>query len=296
MTKSQFIEIYNQKITKEDENSNKIDDGKTFELRMNVVEEGDFSDLVFDQESKILLLSYPNDQTCGLRMLDYGKYINQGLKDFLSFPANDFGIKAIKASSDMNHVFTGGNDRCLFFFSLGGVAKNTEKNTNDIQDADNLILISKDYLDNNAKSLREVLYKKDLEIQNEEEEFKLDSEKNRSELEEQEKILENTIEEFEAQKLDLKKKKETQIEINEEQLEKNRAEHETKMNKLNSEYEINVKAKMEDLKIEEEKLKDLIKKNNNNIRKLTDDILQDKRKTEEEHKRIIEELSSQIKE
>ena len=34
-------------------------------------------------------------------------------------PANAFGIKAIKASSDMNHVFTGGNDRCLFFFSLG---------------------------------------------------------------------------------------------------------------------------------------------------------------------------------
>jgi chromosome segregation ATPase len=53
---------------------------------------------------------------------------------------------------------------------------------------------------------------------------------------------------------------------------------------------------MEDLKIEEEKLRDLIKKNNNNIRKLTDDILQDKRKTEEEHKKIIEELSSQIKE
>jgi hypothetical protein len=52
---------------------------------------------------------------------------------------------------------------------------------------------------------------------------------------------------------------------------------------------------MEDLKIEEEKLKDLIKKNNNNIRKLTDDILQDKRKTEEEHKKIIEELSSEIK-
>ena len=262
---------------------------------MNVIEEGDFSDLVFDQESKILLLSYPNDQTCGLRMLDYGKYINQGLKDFLAFPANAFGIRAIKASSDMNHVFTGGNDRCLFFFSLGGVAKNTEKNTNDIQDADNLILISKEYLDKNAKSLRQILSKKDLEIQNEEEEFKLDSEKNKNELEEQEKILENTIEEFENQKIDLEKKKKNQIEINEEQLEKNRIEHNNKMNKLNSEHEINIKAKMEDLKIEEEKLKDLIKKNNNNIRKLTDDILQDKRKTEEEHKKIIEELSSEIK-
>ena len=296
LNENQLIEVYNQKIIKEDENSNKIDDGKTFELTMNVVEEGDFSDLVFDQESKILLLSYPNDQTCGLRMLDYGKYINQGLKDFLSFPANAFGIRAIKASSDMNHVFTGGNDRCLFFFSLGGVAKNTEKNTNDIQDADNLILISKEYLDKNAKSLREVLNKKDLEIQQEEEEFKLDSEKNKSELEEQEKILENTIQEFESQKQELQKKKKTQIEINEEQLEKNRIEHNNKMNKLNSEHEINVKAKMEDLKIEEEKLRDLIKKNNNNIRKLTDDILQDKRKTEEEHKKIIEELSSQIKE
>ena len=103
---------------------------------MNVVEEGDFSDLVFDQESKILLFSYPNDQTCGLRILDYGKYINQGLKE------NDFGIKAIKASSDMNHVFTGGNDRCLFFFSLGVVAKNIEKNINDIQDADNFFSFS----------------------------------------------------------------------------------------------------------------------------------------------------------
>ena len=295
LNENQLIEIYNKKIIKEDENSNKIDDNKTYELTMNVIEEGDFSDLVFDQESKILLLSYPNDQTCGLRMLDYGKYINQGIKDFLSFPANAFGIKAIKASSDMNHVFTGGNDRCLFFFSLGGVAKNTEKNTNDIQDADNLILISKEYLDKNAKSLREILSKKDLEIQNEEEDFKLDSEKNKNELEEQEKILENTIEEFENQKLDLEKKKKNLIEINEEQLEKNRLEHNNKMNKLNSEHEINIKAKMEDLKIEEEKLKDLIKKNNNNIRKLTDDILQDKRKTEEEHKKIIEELSSEIK-
>ena len=295
LTESQLIEIYNQKIVKEDENMNKIDTEKSYELTMNVVEEGDFSDLIFDQETRILLVSYPNDQTCGLKMLDYGKYINQGIKDFMSFPANAFGIRAIKASSDMNHVFTGGNDRCLFFFSLGGVAKNTEKNANDIQDADNLILISKEYLDQNAKELREELNKKDLEIQREEEEFKLDSEKNRMELEEQEKILENTIQEFDSQKEELEKKKQNQIEINEGQLEKNRMEHDTKMNKLNSEYEINVKAKMEDLKIEEEKLKELIKKNNNNIRKLTDDILQDKRKTEEEHKKIIEELSSQIK-
>jgi len=295
LDENQLFELYNQKINKEDENSNKIDDNKTYELRMNVVEEGDFSDLVFDQESKILLLSYPNDQTCGLKMLDYGKYLNQGLRDFLSFQANAFGIKAIKASSDMNHVFTGGNDRCLFFFSLGGVAKNTEKNTNDIQDADNLILISKEYLDQNAKALREVLNKKDLEIQREEEEFKLDSEKNKNEIEEQEKILENTIEEFENQKTELKKKKKTQIEINEEQLEKNRAEHSSKMDKLNSEHEINIKAKMEDLRIEEEKLKELIKRNNNNIRKLTDDILQDKKKTEDEHKKIIEDLSSKIK-
>ena len=296
LTETSLIEIYNQKIVKEEENINKIDTEKTYELTMNIVEEGDFSYLIFDQETKILLISHPNDQTCGLKMLDYGKYINQGIKDFISFPANAFGIKAIKASSDMNHVFTGGNDRCLFFFSLGGVTKNTEKNTNDIQDADNLILISKEYLDKNAKELRDILNKKDLEIQREEEEFKLDSEKNRMELEEQEKILENTIQEFESQKDELDKKKKNQIEINEAQLEKNRLEHETKMNKLNNEYEINVKAKMEDLKIEEEKLKDLIKKNNNNIRKLNDDILQDKHKTEEEHKKIIEELSSQIKE
>ena len=295
LTESNLIEIYNQKIVKEDENMNKIDSEKTYELTMNVVEEGDFSDLIFDQETRILLVSYPNDQTCGLKMLDYGKYINQGIKDFMSFPANAFGIRAIKASSDMNHVFTGGNDRCLFFFSLGGVAKNTEKNANDIQDADNLILISKEYLDQNAKELREELNKKDLEIQREEEEFKLDSEKNKMELDEQEKIYENTIQEFDSKKEELEKKKQNQIEINEEQLEKNRMEHDTKMNKLNSEYEINAKAKMEDLKIEEEKLKELIKKNNNNIRKLTDDILQDKRKTEEEHKKIIEELSSQIK-
>ena len=296
LTESSLIEIFNQKIVKEDENMNKIDTEKQYELTMNIVEEGDFSDLVLDQETKILLVSYPNDQTCGLKMLDYGKYINQGIKDFMAFPANAFGICSIKASSDMNHVFTGGNDRCLFFFSLGGVAKNTEKNANDIQDADNLILISKEYLDTNAKELREVLNKKDLEIQREEEEFKLDSEKNKMELEEQEKILENTIQEFDSQKEELEKKKRNQIEINEEQLEKNRMEHETKMNKLNSEYEINVKAKMEDLKIEEEKLKELIKKNNNNIRKLNDDITKDKTKTEEEHKKIIEELSSQIKE
>ena len=175
---------------------------------MNTVEEGDFSDLIFDQETKILLVSYPNDRTCGLKMLDYGKYINQGIKDFMAFPANAFGICSIKASSDMNHVFTGGNDRCLFFFSLGGVAKNTEKNANDIQDADNLILISKDYLDKNAKELREVLNKKDLDIQREEEEFKFDSKKKKMELEEQEKILENTIQEFDSQKEELEKKRE----------------------------------------------------------------------------------------
>ena len=52
---------------------------------------------------------------------------------------------------------------------------------------------------------------------------------------------------------------------------------------------------MEDLRIEEEKLKELIKRNNNNIRKLTDEILQDKKKTEDEHKKIIEDLSSKIK-
>jgi uncharacterized membrane-anchored protein len=67
------------------------------------------------------------------------------------------------------------------------------------------------------------------------------------------------------------------------------------MEKLNSEHEINIKAKMEDLRIEEEKLKELIKRNNNNIRKLTDEILQDKKKTEDEHKKIIEDLSSKIK-
>ena len=290
----ELCEIF--EVEEKNEDENKIDDDKeNKKIEMNVLEEGKFSNMVFDQELKLILLSCPNDDTNSIKIIDYGKYLSIGQKEILSFPANSHGIQTLAASSDMTHVFSGGNDRCLFFFSTN-VTKSADKRDIEIHEPENLILIPKDYLDSNAIKLREELHNKDLEIQREEEDFKIDNEKNLKEIEEQDRIYENTVAEFNIQKDDLNNKKQQQIDYYENELEKHREEHKRKMDKLKSEQEQNIKAKEEDKKTEQKMLKNEQTKNMKDIKLLNDEIAKDKRKTEEEHKRVLEELNEEIKE
>ena len=178
LTNKSLIEIFHKRDKKDEDLSNKIDSDKdNNKLTVNVIEEGLFSDILFDQELKLLFLTTPEDETCGVKILDYNKYNTIGNKELMSFQGNAFGVKCIKASSDMTHVFTVGNDRCLFFFNLINVSKNSDKREIEIHEPENLILIPKNYLDQNARKLREELNMKDMEILREEEDFKATSEK-----------------------------------------------------------------------------------------------------------------------
>ena len=296
LTEKELVEIYHYEEKKDDDAVKLDDDTEKIELKCDVIEEGNFSSMIFDQELKLIILSTPNDQTCSIKLFDYGKYMQIQQKDIFEFQANSEGIRAIKASSDMTHVFSCGNDRCLFFFNLVNVSKSADKRDIEIHEPENLILITKEYLDTNANKLRLELKQKDLEIQREEEEFKEDNLKYKNEIDEQDRIYESTVNEFNLQKEDLENKKQAKIDYYEGELAKIREEHKEKMDKLNEEQERNLKAKEEDMKTEEKNLENEKNKNFENFSKLENEIKLDEQKTREDHSRILEELNEDIKE
>ena len=296
LTDKELVEIYHYEEKKDDDAVKLDDETEKIELKCDVIEEGNFSSMIFDQELKLIILSTPNDQTCSIKLFDYGKYLQIQQKDIFEFQANSEGIRAIKASSDMTHVFSCGNDRCLFFFNLVNVSKSADKRDIEIHEPENLILIPKEYLDTNANKLRLELKQKDLEIQREEEEFKEDNLKYKNEIDEQDRIYESTINEFNLQKEDLENKKQAKIDFFEGELAKIREEHREKMEKLNEEQERNLKAKEEDMKTEEKNLENEKNKNFENFSKLENEIKLDEQRIREDHLRIIEDLNEDIKE
>ena len=291
-----LIEVFHSGNTK-DEDTTKLDyDKDSQELQCKVVQDGRFSSMIFDQELKLLILSSPNDQTCSLSIFDYGKYMITNQKELLKFPANSMGIKSVKASSDMTYIFSGGNDRCLFFFNLKNVSKSADKRDIEIHEPENLILIPKEYLDKNAEKLREELNAKDEEIMREEEEFKGDLEKYKKELDKENANHEALVEDFANQKKELEQKIQSQNEYYENELAKIREEHKIKMDKLMAEQEANVKSKEDDKKTENKILKEEETKDKKNLILLNQEIRKDENNIRDEHQKVLDELNSQIDE
>lgn len=287
-------EVFHNENVKDDVGDNYDTDKR--ELQYNVVQEGKYSSMIFDQELKLLFLASPSDKTCSLSILDYGKYLLTNQKETYSFPANSMGIQTINASNDMTYIFSGGKDRCLFFFNLKNVSKSADKRDIEIHEPENLIVIPKEYLDSNAEKLRNELNAKDAEIMREEEEFKADVEKYQKELEKEKFNYESLCEEFDLQKQDLQNKINSQTEYFENELRKINDEHAVKMQKLQSEHDANIQSKEDDKKTEMKILKEEETKDRKNIVLLNQAIRKDESNLRDEHQKIIDDLNADIEE
>lgn len=271
-------------------------DKESLVLQSKLIQEGNYSSMLFDQELKLLITSSPTDKTCSLNIIDYSKF-SAGLtqKDIGSFPANSKGVNVIKASMDMTHIFSGGNDRCLFFFNLINVSKSADKRDIEIHEPENLILIPKEDLDRNGAELRAELNTKDAEILREEEDFKADLEKYARDLDEQNRIYESTLKEFAKQKAELDIQIKTQKEYFENDLLTLKIEFDGKTNTLGADHNKSITAKEEDKERENKILKEEKAKNEKNLKMLKEKILKDERNLEDAQKKEIEELNTKIK-
>ncbi len=287
LDENSLIEVQSNKeiSNKKEENfgSNKNEGNKKEKPKILLKDEW-FSNLIYDQDAKIIIVSSLKESVPAIKMARYPQQLEP--KDFLSFQANCLGVKAMRTSFDMSNLFTSGKDKCLFFFLLNNISKNDKRDETLETD---LILVKKDDLDKEVKELKGKLDKIDDEINREKESFavlkaQLENDKNINDS-----LLKNEKERFSKEKNDLDQKIESQRNHFERELDKLKKEQKEKMDELHQDHEKNKQAKEKD---KEKELENFDKEKS----KDSNQIIQVRRRFNEELKFLQENYENKISE
>jgi len=249
-----------------------------------------FSNLIYDQDAKIIIVSSLKESAPAIKMARYPQQLEP--RDFLSFQANCLGVKAMRASFDMSNLFTSGKDKCLFFFLLNNVTKNDKRDETLETD---LILVKKDDLDKEVKELKGKLDKIDDEINREKESFailkaQLENDKNIND-----NLLKNEKERFAREKSDLDQKIESQRNYFERELDKLKREQKEKMDELHQEHEKNKMAKEKDKEKEIENFDKEKSKDSNQIIQVRRRFNEELKTLQDNYEKKISDLNKTIK-
>jgi WD40 repeat protein len=274
---------------KEDQYSSiKVDNKK--EKPKILLKDESFSQLVYDHESKLIITSSAREHAPTIRITRYPLQIDQ--KEIITYQANAFGVKSIRTTFDMTHLFTTGKDKCLFFFNINNVIK-TDKRDETLET--DLILVKKDDLDKEALELKSKLQRIDSEIEKEKETF----DKIKSELENEksinESLLKNEKERFAKERSDLETKIFTQRKFLEEELAKIRGEHKEKMEDLRHDQEKNKMGKDKDKEKENENFEKEKNKDSNYLIQTKKRLNDELKKIQEGFEKRITDLNKEIK-
>ncbi|MCQ2818127.1 MAG: hypothetical protein MJ252_12750 [archaeon] len=213
---------------------------------------GKFSSIRFEQSSKLLFFACPDDMNQGLKILDLNS--NKRRENLegkeIPVPANAKGIRSFVPSPDLRSFFTAGNDSSLFIFETKTFTRNTD--SKEAETKEDMIIVLKDDLDNNALTLRRELEEKDKEIADEEESHKKFIRKKDKEIKKAKNDYADKKDYFQRQREIISEKlKAQEIEFNM-KLEEIQENHDKEMQKLKEERDKNLKIKEFD-KNEEEK-------------------------------------------
>lgn len=228
-----------------------------------LLKDDNFTQLIYDQDTYLLITASSKENTAAIRVAKYPGIADP--KDFTSYQANSSGIKSLKTTFDMTHLFTCGRDKCLFFFQINNISKSDKRD--EILETD-LILVKKEDLDKEAYELRTKLSVIDHDIQRENETFdkikgELDNDKKVNET-----LLNNEKARFLKERNELDSKIKNQKEYFEDELHKLRSEHEENMHDLAEEQEKNKFAKDKDREKENENYKNEVAKDEKQARQL----------------------------
>jgi len=265
-------------------------DQVTLKLRDDRMKENSFSQIKYDQDTKILITASSNENVPTIRLARY--FFISDPNDFQVFQANQLGITSLKMSYDMTHLFSAGRDHCLFIFQFQNVPKTDKRD--DSLDTD-LVLVKKEDLDKEQLDLKNKVLKFEKEKIQEEENFKklereLDSDistvqtnlnaetKKYKELEEAlEKQIKEKKEEFRSEK----RRIEDEFDLKEKEL-----DHEHDLNLKNKDNEIEKQTK----ELENEVRKDTTNKTNLN-KKLKEEEKNMKKKYDEMKNQLVEDIT-----
>lgn len=188
-----------------------------------------FTDLVYDQESKLILLSTGKEHSPSVHLVQNPFDI----KKYTSFQANSIGVKMIKTSYDMSHVFTCGKDSSLFFFNIQHINK-TDRRDDSLESGD-LILVRKNDLDKEALDLRNRLSTVDSEIRKERERFEEEAKILENEIYEEKTSIGKEIDKYLFSKTQIEEKIKSQIDYYEKELFLMFQEHSIKIEEIRTE-------------------------------------------------------------
>jgi WD40 repeat protein len=249
------------------ENDSNIEEFEKIDIKSNI---SHLKHMEYDQESKILIISTTKEFTYNLHVI-YNPFDSNRIS---SFQANTLGVESFKTTQDMNHLFCGGKDRCLFFFSFLNVVKND--NREDAVDTVDLILVKKEELDLESKELIEKLAKADMEIKKEIDKFEEEAQKLGKEIEEEKANMVSEIDKYLKDKNSLEQKFLSEIEFYNAELNYMYENQREKIDEIKSDWNKNINVKINDKKREDDNKNIEISKmqfNLNNIKKQHDEII-----------------------
>jgi hypothetical protein len=293
LDENSLLEIQSNKenSNKKEENFNtNKNDGNKKEKPKILLKDECFSNLIYDQDAKIIIVSSLKESVPAIKMARYPQQLEP--KDFLSFQANCLGVKAMRTSFDMCNLFTSGKDKCLFFFLLNNVSKNDKRDETLETD---LILVKKDDLDKEVKELKGKLDKIDDEINREKESFAVLKAQLENDRTVNDTLLKNEKERFSKEKNDLNQKIESQRNYFEKELGKLKTEQKEKMDDLYHDNEKNKQAKEKDKEKELENFDKEKSKDSNQIIQVRRRFNEDLKYLQETYEYKISDLNKTIK-
>lgn len=274
-------------LNKKEDNYNKLDKKDKPDILMR---DGQLAQVIYDQDTKVLITASLREYYPCVKITRYPPLPDW--KDVVTYQANHLGVKTLKATFDMTHLFSAGKDKCLFIFQINNISKIDKRDETLETD---LILVRKEDLDKEALDLKTRLDKIDSDITKEEESFariKNDLENERSI---NESILKKEKETFTKQKTDLDTKISQEKELYEQELEVLRKDHSMKMEDLLVEHDRNKQAKDRDKQKESENLDKEKNKDSNQKIQMTKRLNDEIKTLTETHEKKINELDKDIK-
>jgi hypothetical protein len=245
-----------------------------------------FSQIIFDQYSSLLILASLKEHSPAIRLVKYLQGVD--LKDYY-YQANAFGVKTLKSSYDMSHIFTGGKDKCVFIFQTN-ISKSDKREDN----FDDLTLVKKEDLQNQAQELKQQLNKINIEIYLEDEKLN----KLKKETETQKYLFEERMreekEKFNTEVTELENQINDRCEFFEYEIEREKTEFDNKIEKLCNDHQADQEAKSMEKQREIENKEKIKNDDNRQTLGVTKKITEELKKIEDDYESQINGLDSDI--
>ena len=265
-------------------------DVHTVKLKDEKFKDNTFSQVKYDQDTKLIITASSNENVPTIRLARY--FFIADNNDFQLFQANSLGITSLKVSYDMTHLFTAGRDHCLFIFQFQNVPKTDKRD--DSLDTD-LILVKKEDLDKEILELRNKVLKYEKEKFLEDETFK----KLERDYDNDLFTVQSNLNVETRKYKDLEEALETQIKEKKEEFknEKHKIEddYDQKEKELDHDHDINLKNKDSEIEKQTKELENEIRKDTTNKtnlnKKLKDEEKNMKKRFDEMKSQLNEEIS-----